>query len=179
MNYVLDPLERAGRTFLQQFVVILLATGDAGLLVTQNWAFAADSAGFAAVVSVLTSVLTFKVQTLPAAADLALRVAKTFVQSLLGTLAASHITSVAHADWKGALAIAVPVALTALLTGLLALAQPGTNGASFLPAGATLAIDDGSAPEIDVTAKKVSRDVEESLNSLKVSDPPDGPKHAA
>lgn len=133
--YVADPLERASRTFLQQFTVLLLATGSAGLMVHQSWLVALDSASFAAAVSLLTSVLTFKVPALPNWADLLLRVAKTFVQSFIGTLTAANVLSVSHADWRGALAVAVPVALSALLTGLAALAIPGTNGASLLPAG--------------------------------------------
>jgi hypothetical protein len=131
--YVVDPLERAGRTFAQQFTVLLLAAGSAGLLVSQNWLVALDSALFAAVVSVLTSVLTFKVPQLSVRYDLLLRVAKTFLQSFLGTLTASHVLSVSGADWKGALAVAVPVAVTAFLTGIAALGVPTTDGASLLP----------------------------------------------
>lgn len=133
--YVLDPLERAARTFVQQFVVMLLAVGSAGMLLHQNWLISADSAGFAAIISLITSVLTFMVSPKPDIVDLVLRVLKTLVQSFFGTLVAAHVLSIQHADWKGALAIAVPVALTALLTGLAALGVPQTVGASLLPRG--------------------------------------------
>lgn len=168
MAYVVDPLERAARTFAQQFSVMLLASGSAGLLVTQSWLVAADSAGFAALVSVLTSVLTFKVPTLPDWADLALRVVKTFLQSFVGTLTAANILSVSHTDWKGALAVAVPVAMSAFVTGLAALAMAGTNGASFLPVGVGAAKDAGGEHEVDPAL---------ALDSLHVSDPNHPGKH--
>lgn len=134
-TYLLDPLERAVSTFVQQFVVILSVSSGATLLITQNWLMAADTAGFAAILSLLTSLLTFGIPKLPPAWDLLLRVLKTFGQSLFGSLAASVVApSVVHAPWLGALAIAVPVALTAFLKGLAALAVPQTEGASLLPA---------------------------------------------
>lgn len=153
-SYVLDPLERASRTFVQQFVVILLATGSAGLLVHQNWLIAADSAAFAAVVSILTSVGTFWVTAQTPSVDLVLRVAKTFLQSFLGTLVAQNVLSVEHADWKGAVAVAIPVALTALLTGLAAMGVPGTIGASLVPAGMAVAVDGDPDyfPDVDAEA---------------------------
>lgn len=175
MNYVLDPLERAARTFVQQFVVILLATGTAGLLVHQNWLIGLDSAGFAAIVSLLTSALTFKVPALSANLDLLLRVVKTFLQSFVGTLAASQALDISHADWKGALALAIPVAMTSLLTGLAALGVSGTNGASLLPAGVVAAVDDGDAPAEDDAG------VETDGSALNAPEPGErvGPKHAA
>lgn len=132
-SYVLDPVERAASTFVQQFVVVLLAGESVSLLVGQSWLLAADSAAFAAVISLLTSIVTFMVPPLPVLADLALRVVKTFAQSLLGTLAASVVNpSVVHAPWEGALAIAIPVALAALLKGLASIAAPWSDGASLL-----------------------------------------------
>lgn len=156
-KWAVDPLERAARTFVQQFTVLLVAGGTAGLLVTQNWLLALDSAGFAAIVSVLTSVLTFKVPALSAQFDLALRVAKTFLQSFLGTLTATNVLSVSHADWKGALAVAVPVALAALVTGVAALGVPGTHGASLLPAGLGVAVQTDYQPGL-VTDPSVELD---------------------
>lgn len=132
-NYVVDPLERAGSTFLQQFVVFLSVSATGTILLSQNWLGAVDSAGFAAAISLATSVLTFYIPKLPALPDLILRVAKTFLQSYVGVLLASNVVSVIHTDWKGALAIAVPVAMTALLKGLVSLALPFTDGASLLP----------------------------------------------
>jgi hypothetical protein len=126
VTYVLDPAERAGRTFVQQFVVVLLAAGSTGLLGHQNWLLAVDSAGFAAVTSLLTSVLLFKLPN-----NLVVRAAKTFLQSFAGTLVAANVLSVAHADWKGALAVAVPTALAALVSGSVpSLIPPGVLAAA-------------------------------------------------
>jgi hypothetical protein len=147
--YVLDPAERAASTFVQQFAVILLATGSAGLIHYQQWGAAADTAGFAALISIGTSLLTFPVPKLNAGADLVLRVLKTGGQSFVGVLVAAQVTSVVHANWKDALATAVPVALTALLKGLASLAAPWSEGASLLPTGST---DTGAADDDDWTA---------------------------
>lgn len=146
LSYVVDPLERAGRTFAQQFVFVLLG-GTGGLLITQNWLVAVNSAGFAALLSILMSVLTFKVPPLPAGADLTLRVVKTFIQSFVGTVTAASVLDLSHVDWKGSLAIAFPVAFSALVTGLAALGIANTRGASLIPAGVAEA--DNTAPESD------------------------------
>lgn len=154
--YVLDPLERAAKTFVQQLLVTLLAidgAGHLGILVQQNWLLALDAAGFAAAMSILTSVLTFKVPPLNAYADLALRVVKTFLQSFVGTVAAANVLSLTHVDWRGALALALPVAGSALLTGIAALGIPQTSGASLLPAGTAVAQEapgDGQVDDADV-----------------------------
>jgi hypothetical protein len=133
-NYVLDPLERASTTFVQQFVNFLLAVGAGGLLATQNWAGAADTAAFAAVISLILSVATFKVPPLSSVWDLVLRVVRTFLSSTAATLVAGKAThSIVHADWQGAVAIAVPVAFTALLKGIAALGLQDTPGASLIP----------------------------------------------
>lgn len=133
-SYLLDPLERAASTFVQTLTVLLLATGSAGLVGYQAWGKAADVAAFAAIVSVVTSVLTFPVPKLPQAIDLLLRVVKTGVQAFAGVLASDQFThSVVQADWHSALATTVPVMLAALLKGLSALALPWTDGASLLP----------------------------------------------
>lgn len=147
--YVIDPLERAGRTFIQQFTVLLLAAPAAGLLVQQNWLAAVDSAVFAAIISLITSVITFKVPVLPVWADLLLRVLKTGLQSFLATLVAGKILTISGADWQGALGVAIPVMLAAFLTGLAALGVPSTNGASLLPAGTAVAIDDSDDVDPD------------------------------
>lgn len=136
-SYVLDPLERAGSTFVQQLVVILLASGSAGAAGVQHWALAADTAGFAAALSLVMSVATFSVPKLAPGLDLALRVLKTFAQSFGGVLIASQATSFVHAGWKAALAAAIPTALLALLKGLAALPIVQTDGASLLPASQT------------------------------------------
>ena len=133
-TYVFDPLERAGTTFVQQFVNFLLAVGAGGLLVSQNWAGAADTAGFAAIISLILSVATFKVRPLSAVWDLVIRVLRTFLSSMAATLVADKaIHSVVHANWQAAAAIAIPVAFTALLKGIAALGLRETAGASLIP----------------------------------------------
>lgn len=133
--YVLDPLERAGSTFVQQFVIVLLATSGS-LVIFQDWQAAFYTALFAGIVSILTSLLTFTVPPQTPMVDLLLRTAKTFIQSLLGSMAATQFTDVVHFGWHGAIAVAIPVALTSFLKGMAAMAiawSPGT--ASLLPAG--------------------------------------------
>lgn len=132
--YLLDPLERAASTFVQQFTVLLLATGSVGLVSYQQWGLAADVAGFAAVLSLITSILTFSIPKLPVLWDVVWRTVKTGLQSFFGVLAADQMThSVVHADWKAALAVAVPTMIAALLKALASLAAPWSEGASLLP----------------------------------------------
>lgn len=141
-DYVLDPLERAASTFVQQFgvlvipLLVIMTNGKLGFTAAQLEA-AADMAGFAAIISIITSVITFPIPKLSAAADLVLRVIKTYLQSFLATITtAAWVPSVLHADWKVALVAAIPVAGVALLKGLAALAAPWSEGASLLPANA-------------------------------------------
>jgi hypothetical protein len=138
VKYVLDPAERAAATFVEQFVWILVGTTGVSLVVTQNYAYALDAAGFAAIGSVITSVLTFWVSVQQPAVDLLLRVLKTFAQSVFGTLMAGQVHTVTGSDWKGAVAIAFPVAMTALLKGLALLTNPLTHGASLVPTAAAV-----------------------------------------
>ena len=134
VSYVLDPLERAANTFVQQFVTLLIAGGTGGILLVQNWAAAADTAGFAALTSLILSVATFTVPKQSPVADLIVRVLRTFASSIVGTLTASGLApSVVQADFKGAIALAIPVAFAAFLKGIAALANPLTDGASLIP----------------------------------------------
>jgi len=150
--YIVDPLERAGRTFGQQFVVFLATAGSvSGLLTNQHWLTAVQASLFAAAISILTSVLTFWVPAQSPYADLLLRVIKTFAQSVGGIMLAS-VTTGTHASLQGAIAVALPVAGTALLLGLAAIGVPGTAGASLLPVTvnpAPLGTDAGSVPAIE------------------------------
>lgn len=149
--YLLDPLERAASTFVQQFVVMLMVGSSAALLVTQNYIVAVDTAGFAAIISLLTSAATFAVPKLSAGPDLILRVLKTGLQSFLGSLTASVVApSVVHAPWTGSLAIAFPVMMAALLKGLASFAAPWSEGASLIPLHASLYQHDGFDPDLDV-----------------------------
>ena len=134
-RFVVDPAERAVSTFLQTFAVLLVGTGSVALVGVQVWAKAADVAGFAAILSLITSILTFAVPELPVMWDIVWRTFKTGLQAFFGVLAADQMThSVVHANWTGALAVAVPVALAALLKSVAALAAPWSSGASLAPA---------------------------------------------
>jgi hypothetical protein len=134
VTYLLDPLERAANTFLQQFATVLLAVGSGGLLYSQNWAAAANTAAFAAIASVVASAATLKVKPKSPAVDLVLRLVRTFAASVVGTLGAEHaVHTLSGANWQGAVAIAVPVTFTALLKGLAAMSLKDTIGASLIP----------------------------------------------
>lgn len=134
--YLIDPLERAGSTFVQQFVVMLLPFLVAGTVTIPGptWLSVLDSSAGAAVVSLAMSILSFKVPKLSVGLDLVLRVVRTFLQSFFGVLIVSGVLpSVVHAPWQNAFATAFPVAFAALLKGLAALAAPWSEGASLIP----------------------------------------------
>jgi len=135
-RYVWDPLERALSSGVQQFVVFLSVSGAGALLTGQQWAGAFATAGYAVAVSLIMSVVTFQLPALSPYPDLAVRVVRTFGQSVLAVLAADQLNgSLVTADWRGAVAVAVPTALTALVKGLAAMSAPNTApGASLLPA---------------------------------------------
>lgn len=145
--YVLDPLERAVSTFVQQWVILITpllvlvnVNGHQQLGVSLNAIItASDMSGFAAIVSLITSIISFRVPKLPPAADLVVRVAKTYLQSFVASITlATFLPSILHADWKVALVGAVPVASLALLKGLATLAAPWSDGASLIPLRASL-----------------------------------------
>lgn len=144
-KYVLDPLERAGSTFVQQFAVVLLATGSGGLLVHQNWQIAAFTALFAAAISLIMWGAQLPFGNLPGKLDLAARVAKTFLASFGGTLVASGATDVVHANWQAAAAIGLAAALAALVKGLIAFNKVNTITAASLVTGPDLTAYNGVA----------------------------------
>lgn len=138
-KYLIDPFERAGSTFLQQLSIMLLAVGGSDLLVTQHWLAAADAAGFAAIIALLTSYvgLIGGLNFADPAVDLFRRVVLTFVQSFAGALVASAVDpSVVDAHWKGAAAVALIAALTAALKAASGANKPHTIGCSWAPAPA-------------------------------------------
>jgi CDP-diglyceride synthetase len=137
--WLLSPLEKAATTFVQQFVVILTVGGaTVALLLKQDWLQAADTAGFAALISILATYVLLLAQlptVLPGWLDSLLGIVKTFIASLLGSLTASVVDpSVIHAPWKGALAVAIPVTLLAVLKVLATINLPWTLGPSLMPA---------------------------------------------
>lgn len=136
VEFLADPLERAGSSFAQQFATMLLAAGAGGILASQEWALAADSAGFAAVMSLALSYgsVLARIRPLAAGWDLVIRLVRTFASSVVGTLTAkAAVHTLTGANWQAAVAVAVPVTLAALLKGVPALGVEQTFGASFIP----------------------------------------------
>jgi hypothetical protein len=147
-KWLADPFERAGKTFVQQFVAVLAVGGaSVALLDRQNWVLALVASAFAAVVALLTSYAALLVGLkVTGYFDLGRRVVLTFVQSFVGVLIASQVTSVLDADWKGAAATALVPTMFALLMGISALANPVTVGAGTVPVIHTL--PDPAAPVV-------------------------------
>jgi hypothetical protein len=150
--FLLDAAERAAATFIEVAVVMLFATGG-DLLVHPTWLLAVYGGGVAALVSVLTSLLSIPVPTLSPWLDLGFRVVKTFIQAFVAALVVGA-TDYVNVDWQGALAAAFPVALLALLKGLAAMNVPRTgDGPSLLPEpepepyGQHAAVDPGPTPD--------------------------------
>lgn len=117
---VLDMLDRAGRSTLQQFVVVAFSAIPAINTVSRIPWYAALATGLGAgVVSLLTSLVSWKVPTLTFWPDIIVRVGKTFAQSLLATLGAGVI-NLFSVPWVHALDMAIGAAALSLLTGLIA-----------------------------------------------------------
>lgn len=133
----LDLFERAGWTAGQQFVAVLLTTstitaaGAGGL----PWELASVMAAGAAVVSIVTTLLQYLsavTRKLAFWEDLAMRLAKTFLASLLAAIGASAF-NVLEFDWASALNLAAITTLAALGKGLLAREPGGPEGAPVTP----------------------------------------------
>jgi hypothetical protein len=136
--YFVDPAERAGKSFIQEFGVLLLPLlmvgGKYANFISLPWLSILLSSLGAAVVSIFLSIVTSPVPKLSPYADFAVRLIRTFVGSLVGTLGASLVADgIVHAPWQSALGVAIDVTLAAAVTGIAALALPGTDGASLLP----------------------------------------------
>lgn len=129
--------ERAGWTFAEQLGVALLAFTGSALTHVAPWAAAADAAGFAALISALGGAANLLMRIrVTGPFDVVDRTVRTFLASVLGTLAAAHLTSLVHTDWPHALAIAVPVTVIAAVKALAAYGAPGLLDASTIPVGA-------------------------------------------
>jgi hypothetical protein len=134
---VRDFAERALWTGGQQFVAVLLTTSTTSGVIDLPWRIALSTAAGAMGVSLLTTALQY----LPVlrrsvgksfALDLALRLAKTFLASFLGTIGAMQL-DVLTFSWSNALDLAVVATVGALAKGFLA-AGPGiANNPSTLP----------------------------------------------
>lgn len=142
---LLGLVEKAGTTFSYTFAVVLMATGSAGVVTHQAWFKAADTAGFAALLAVGTTLVTLNVD-LRGGADVVFRVVKTFAQSFFGVLVADATSSLIHAGWKGALAVAVPATLFSALKALIAWSSPHLQGSSLIPVAVGPAIKVAGEP---------------------------------
>lgn len=153
-----DFAERAVWTGGQQFFAVLLATGPTSGFISLPWRIALATAAGAMLVSLLTTALQY-IPTLRRRVgrsfglDLALRLAKTFVASFLGTVGAMQFNVLAF-DWGNAFDLAVVATASALAKGFLAAgpgiaASPstmqGSNYAAVYPRAAPPAADSRQA----------------------------------
>lgn len=128
---VLDFVERAGWSAGQVFFATLLAGGTAVSVANLPWKYASVMALGAAVASVILTagqyvarLQDFSRTSWPRVAvfwaDLGLRLFKTFVASLVGSVAAATPFNIMSFDWSVALNVAFLATLGALAKGLLA-----------------------------------------------------------
>ena len=133
---LVDIAERVVSTFLQAFMAALLATSSGGVNSHVDWLNAFMIGLFAALVSVVTSLLT-ALQSLQKYfvkpyVDLVYRTVITFGQTLLGLLVAAGAVSALTFDWDTALKASLIAAGTALVKGLIGVNSKATVGAATL-----------------------------------------------
>lgn len=127
---VRDLLERIVATFLVAFIGTLVAQHTTGQV---RWSDALGVALGAAVLSVGTTVVVVWLGLLHVAdplADLGVRSALTFVQTLLAAMAADSVLNLFTFHWAGALLASLLAAAGSALKGLTGIANAGTQGAS-------------------------------------------------
>jgi len=129
---LLDILERAGWSAGQVFFATLLAGGTASTVANLPWKYSVTVAVSAAVSSALLTLLQYagRITDLPFWPDLLVRLGKTFLASLAGSIAAASVFDVTTFNWDAALNVAFIATVTALGKGLLARERPAP------PAGA-------------------------------------------
>jgi len=129
-----DLLERAGWTAGQQFAAVLLANRAAGSVVDIPWQLALSTAAGAAIVSVVATLVQYLTPLSDTRfwADLGIRLAKTFLASMLGSFGAEVLDVLAF-DWSRALDLAALATLGALAKGLLAREPAATTTPPGLP----------------------------------------------
>jgi hypothetical protein len=129
---LLDLLERAGWSAGQVFFATLLAGGTAVTASNLPWKYSATlalSAGFASIVLTVLQYLG-RATDLPFWPDLVVRLAKTFLASLGGSIVATGVFDVSKFDWTTAFNVALLATITALGKGLLARTQTGAGKAT-------------------------------------------------
>lgn len=116
---VIDMFDRAGRTTLQQFLVIAFAGIPAvGSVTHLAWYEALGVGVGAGVLSILMSLLSWKVPVLSFWPDVLVRMVRTFVQSLVASIGAGAF-NVFTANWGALLTIALATSALSLASSLL------------------------------------------------------------
>lgn len=120
---VLDFLERAGWSAGQVFFATLLAGGVS--VSNLPWKYSSTLAISAGVSSMILTGIQYLTRTTDLSfwPDLTVRLAKTFLSSLAGSIVAAGVFDITRFNWTTALNVAILATLTALGKGLLARGQ--------------------------------------------------------
>jgi hypothetical protein len=143
---VLDFIERAGWTAGQAFLAVLLTTGGPASVGNLPWGLALGMAAGAGVGSLVTTGLLYlsPLTNLSFWPDLLVRLLKTFLSSLIGSMGAGAFNLLTF-DWPSALNLAVITTLSSLGKGMLS-RQPESeagdqpNPSTLLPATYKMAV---------------------------------------
>ena len=116
-TFLVDALERGGKTVVQVFASTLITLG-AALQWTNLW-HALDVALLAGVVALITALVTIPVSaTLAPPLQVILRAVFTFGQAALGYLAANTFLDFTHVPWLKVLQVAIIAALGSVVTSM-------------------------------------------------------------
>ncbi len=120
---VLDFAERAGWSAGQVFFATLLAGGVS--VANLPWKYSSTLAISAGVSSMILTAIQYLTRTTDLSfwPDLIVRLGKTFLSSLAGSIVAAGVFNVTKFNWTTALNVAILATLTALGKGLLARGQ--------------------------------------------------------
>lgn len=140
-KYLADPFERAGKQFLQVFVVAMLASSQgAQLFQKAAWFATLDVAGFSALATLIAAYV-LAITNLSIAnrwVDLIRRAVLTWLSAFAAVLFGANVTpSLVHAGWHMALTTASVTAAVAVLHALLQLSA-ATVGTSTIPVAPAL-----------------------------------------
>ncbi|MDQ0370533.1 hypothetical protein [Catenuloplanes indicus] len=126
----LDFAERAGWSAGQVFFATLLAGGTTTSVADLPWTYAITVSLSAALASVLLTALQYlgKATNLSFWPDVFVRLAKTFLSSLLASITAAGVFNAIEFDWTTALNVAVVTTIAALGKSLLAREKPTVPG---------------------------------------------------
>jgi hypothetical protein len=133
--YLLDPLERAGRTFAQVFLVAVLGVGPLLHMEGQVLLGAFLSALFAALISFFSAQITNMAGLIfDNGWDVLIRVTRTFLTTLLGVMSTTGVTTFVDVNWIHAIDVSLAAAAVSFLNSIAKLADPNTIGGSTLAA---------------------------------------------